>query len=278
MNARAYNDYKTEFRAFWLAGRQANSGSGSSSVAAGRDSFCSKDAPAMNTQSVQASKGLGNGPITVTVPTNFRNQRQENIFWGLSKSYGVDHSYAQFPAYKAMVDRFDQPYTGGRQLDSPIALPRRICPTGSTDGVQFRTTKKVKGTLKSHVSHVVLDSTWENEVAHQFEVAGVVEAYVKNDRIDFSILYEWEGAIHRYFPDYLVRLRSDTPRARPFTLIWEVKGVKTTQDRVKFEAASRWCRAMNHHGGYGRWMFVFTDSMGQVKSTLRDVLEKLAGG
>jgi type III restriction enzyme len=38
-------------------------------------------------------------------------------------------------------------------------------PTGSTAGVQFRTTKKTMGTDKSHISHVVLDSN--GEIAQQ---------------------------------------------------------------------------------------------------------------
>jgi len=81
---------------------------------------------------------------------------------------------------------------------------------GSTDAVDFLTRKAVVDATKSHVSHVVLDgpkgNTWEEIIALRCELHPEVAAYVKNDRLDFSIPYTWRGRSHRYVPDFLVRL------------------------------------------------------------------------
>ncbi len=109
--------------------------------------------------------------------------------------------------------------------EAPI-LPRieRFRPTGSTADVQFRTSKPCKETWKSHVSHVVLDSLefGEGQAAWHLEQCQRVHSYVNNDRLDFEVLYEWEGATHKYVPDFLVRLRM--PEGPDVTLIVEVKG------------------------------------------------------
>jgi type III restriction enzyme len=141
--------------------------------------------------------------------------------------------------------------------EAPI-LPRieRFRPTGSTADVLFRTTKPCKETWKSHVSHVVLDSTeyGEGQAAWHLEKNERVLAYAKNDRLDFEVLYEWEGATHKYTPDFLVRLKMHGgPEA---TLILETKGHEREQDRAKYAAAEKWVRAANHHGGYGTWSFI----------------------
>jgi type III restriction enzyme len=140
--------------------------------------------------------------------------------------------------------------------EAPI-LPRieRFRPTGSTADVQFRTTKATKGTLKSHVSHVVLDSpVWEGAAAYHLEQADRVVSYVKNERLDFEILYDWEGRTLKYVPDFLARVKLDD--GREVTVIIEVKGMEREQDRAKYAAAEKWVRAVNHHGGFGVWAYL----------------------
>jgi len=154
--------------------------------------------------------------------------------------------------------------------ESPI-LPRieRYRPVGSTSEVLFRTLKEVHGTVRSHVSHIVVDSGWEHSIAFQLEKIPDVIAYVKNDRLDFTIQYEYEGAMHNYIPDYIIRLRlDDTSEAN---LILEVKGFEDEQDRAKKAAAQRWIEAVNHHGGFGKW------ALRECRSpyTLPKILEKL---
>lgn len=37
--------------------------------------------------------------------------------------------------------------------------------------------------------------------------------------------------------------------------IMEIKGQEREQDRAKYTAADRWCRAVNYHGEFGCWAF-----------------------
>jgi type III restriction enzyme len=129
-------------------------------------------------------------------------------------------------------------------------------PVGSTAGVQFRTTKSTMGTAKSHISYVVLDSNWESSAAGRMEMSPHVLAYAKKDHLGFEIFYEWRGQPHKYVPDYLVRI--DGGDREPLMVILEIKGLESEQDRNKYEAAARWCRAVSNHGGFGRWVFAPT--------------------
>lgn len=150
--------------------------------------------------------------------------------------------------------------------EAPI-LPRieRFRPTGSTAQVQFRTTKPCKEVWKSHVSHAVLDSEWEGAVVYQLEHHAAALSFVKNDRLDFEVLYDWQGGTHKYLPDFLVRAKVD---GREITLILEVKGEEDQQDRAKYAAARKWVRAVNHHGGFGTWAFLVCREPGRVSEML----------
>jgi hypothetical protein len=46
------------------------------------------------------------------------------------------------------------------------------------------------------------------------------------------------------------------PAGREFTLVIEIKGHETKQDRAKYAAAEKWVRAVNYHGGFGTWAFM----------------------
>ena len=120
--------------------------------------------------------------------------------------------------------------------------------------------------LKSHISHVVLDSSWENTAAFHFELSSHVLAYAKNDRLDFEIFYEWQGQVHKYIPAYLVRI--DSGEHQPVTLILEVKGLEMEQDRAKYNAATRWVRAVNRHGGFGKWLYYPTKKSHELRGQL----------
>jgi type III restriction enzyme len=162
--------------------------------------------------------------------------------------------------------------------EAPL-LPRieRFRPTGSTADVQFRTTKPCKETWKSHVSHVVLDSIeyGEGQAAWHLEESDRVVSYVKNDRLDFELPYEWEGRTHLYRPDFLVRLKMDGDRE--LTLIVEIKGHETEQDRAKYVAAEKWVRAVNHHGGFGIWAFMVCKEPNRLGEMLNAFKLAMAG-
>lgn len=156
-----------------------------------------------------------------------------------------------------IVERLVQAIEPDTEAGEPPILPiiERFRPTGSTSEVLFRTTRPCVGTTKSHISHVVLDAPrWEHSVAYQLERIPEVISYARNDHLDFTIPYEWQGARHEYRPDFLIRWRCTD--GREVKVILEVKGFETEQDRQKESAARRWVKAVNYHGEFGRWYFV----------------------
>lgn len=156
-----------------------------------------------------------------------------------------------------ILERLTEAIEPDTEAGEPSILPviERFRPFGSTSEVLFRTVRPCVGTTKSHISHVVLDAPiWEHSVAYWLERIPEVIAYARNDHLDFTIPYEWQGVRHEYRPDYLIRLR--TPEGTEEKVILEVKGFETEQDRQKEAAAHRWVRAVNHHGELGRWRFL----------------------
>ncbi len=104
------------------------------------------------------------------------------------------------------------------------------------------------------MSHVVPDApAWEHSAADQLEHLPEVIAYARNDHLDFTLPYEWQGVRYAYRPDYLARWR--TENGREVMVILEIRRFESEQDRQKEAAARRWVRAVNHHGEFGRWVF-----------------------
>ncbi len=175
-----------------------------------------------------------------------------------------------------IIERLTEAIEPDTEAGEPPILPviERFRPLGSTAEVLFRTVRPCVGTTKSHVSHVVLDAPkWEHSVAYQLERMPEVIAYARNDHLDFTIPYEWQGARHEYRPDYLIRLRCET--GQELKVILEVKGFETEQDRQKEAAAKRWVRAVNHHGEFGRWDFVLCKDPAQLRIRLLEKAKAL---
>ena len=129
----------------------------------------------------------------------------------------------------------------------PIINPSN--PLGSSKDVDFLTRKPCHLTQKSHLNYVAVDSSWEGSTAHQLECSNLVKSYVRNDRLGFIIRYHFDNKEHDYYPDFIVRLKNN------LNLILEIKGVERSNDPAKYEAAKRWCDAVNHARKYGRWAF-----------------------
>lgn len=109
------------------------------------------------------------------------------------------------------------------------------------------TSKACVHTQKSHINFCVCDSTWEANDAMNLDRSDAVAAWVKNDHLGFEIAYMYNGTEHKYRPDFLIRLRTDE------ILVLETKGQETEQDKAKRAALREWIRAVNAHGGFGRW-------------------------
>ncbi len=74
-------------------------------------------------------------------------------------------------------------------------------------------------------------------------------AYAKNDHLGFNIVYVYEGIIRQYIPDFLIKLSNGK------TLVLEIKGQDSDQNRAKREALADWCDAINNLGEYEKWEF-----------------------
>jgi type III restriction enzyme len=80
-------------------------------------------------------------------------------------------------------------------------------PLGSTGRMRtWHTSKPCWPTTKSHISHAVFDSGWEQTALCDLNHSELVLAYAKNDHLNFWVLYVHNGAVRKYFPDYLIRL------------------------------------------------------------------------
>ena len=147
-----------------------------------------------------------------------------------------------------------------------LPIMNRYKPIGSTASVDFTTKRNVHSTQRSHVSAVVLDSTWEQTAAFYLEhQSDQVICYVRNDRPFLLMPYEYEGVARQYEPDYIVRLINGK------TLILEMKGEEDDQDKQKHQAAQRWITAVNNWGRLGTWEFVVCHDPPLLPKMLADI-------
>ena len=135
---------------------------------------------------------------------------------------------------------------GNLEYFEPVFDPEY--PIGSTAVMRtWYTTKPCHPTAKSQISHVVFDSTWEAAEAFTLERSDRVISYAKNDHLGFNVLYLFGGIVRKFYPDYLIRLVNGK------TLILEIKGQDSPQNKAKRDALDIWVRAINEKGGFGEW-------------------------
>lgn len=142
----------------------------------------------------------------------------------------------------------------------PILNPSKRL--GSSNDVDFFTTKDCYPTQKSHLNLVAVDSGWEGATADQLEHSNYVKSYVRNERLGFIIRYHFENAEHDYYPDFVVQLKNNV------NLVLEIKGKERKKDPAKYEAAKRWCDAVNYARKYGVWSFEVCERLHQLRAIL----------
>lgn len=152
-------------------------------------------------------------------------------------------------------------------------------PRGSTRFVNFITSKTCWRTgaqpPKCQISHVVLDSGWEERLAFALEAHPRVLAYARNQALGFEIPYLDAGVMRRYVPDFLARI--DVGRAEPLNLVLEVKGERNETDKAKAETTSDlWVPGVNALGSFGRWDFAEFRDGSSMADDLDDVIQRLA--
>jgi len=134
-------------------------------------------------------------------------------------------------------------------------------PKGSSRFVSFNTSKDTWRTdaRRSHVNYVVMDSSWEGELARCIERNKSVRAYVKNQGLGFEVPYRDGAVARKYLPDFVVQL--ETGEAEPLHLILETKGYRGKDAQAKADTITTlWVPGVNNLGTFGRWAFAeFTE-------------------
>ena len=121
-------------------------------------------------------------------------------------------------------------------------------PIKSTSDMRpWNTKKPAEYTTKSHINMAVYDSTWEIGTGQELERNKNVISWVRNDHIGFVIRYLYNGIIHDYYPDFLIRLKNNV------TLVLEIKGIDDNQNKEKRRYLEEWIDVVNEDGSYGTW-------------------------
>ena len=130
----------------------------------------------------------------------------------------------------------------------------------------WHTGKPCEHTQRSHINQCVFDSAWEATEAHALDNSKWVHSWVKNDHLEFEVVYIHAGVVRKYRPDFLIRLTNGD------MLVLEVKGKEREQDITKRRYLEEWCRAVTEHGGFGHWDCAVSWRPGDV----HDILEAKA--
>ncbi|MDE0306362.1 MAG: hypothetical protein OXI87_16010 [Albidovulum sp.] len=149
-----------------------------------------------------------------------------------------------------------------KTLEPVFDQDRPILSTG--DMRTWYTGKPCEPAKRSHINFCVYDSTWEASEAFALDRATEVVAWVKNDHLGFEVFYVHHGVVRKYRPDFLIRLGTGN------MLVLETKGRDRKQDRTKRRFLDEWVRAVNAHGGFGRWIWDVSRQPGDI----RDILVK----
>lgn len=151
------------------------------------------------------------------------------------------------------------------KLSAVFDKERPIRSTG--DMRTWFTSKPCEWLDKSHISHCVYDSGWEASEAYFLEKSDLVKSFVKNDHLGFFILYNFNGVIRKYYPDFMIRLINGE------YLILETKGVDSQQNQTKREFLNEWVKAVNTHGGFGKWNWDVSFHPADIEEKIKKCLE-----
>ncbi len=171
--------------------------------------------------------------VQISPPLFYQDELRRRIILTLNMSPIVQHIWEEIRQANTerLVPVFDSQY--------PIR--------STADMRTWYTGRPCEYTKRSHVNFCVFDSTWEGSEAFRIDRDPHVKAWVKNDHLGFEVLYVHKGVVRKYRPDFLIRLTSGT------MLVLEVKGQNTAEAKAKRRFLEEWCRAVNEHGGFGRW-------------------------
>ena len=151
-------------------------------------------------------------------------------------------------------------FENAERLEPVFDQNRPIRSTG--DMRTWYTGKPCEDAKRSHINFCVCDSGWEASEAFALDRAPEVAAWVKNDHLGFEVFYIYRGVVRKYRPDFLIRLVTGD------MLVLEVKGQESEQDKTKRRFLAEWVRAVNAHGGFGRWACDVSRNPGDIRDIL----------
>lgn len=195
---------------------------------------------------------LSSGKIQI-IPSLFNQaDLKRRILLMLNMNKVVQHIWGaiRFENTEAIAPVFDN--------DNPIRS------TG--DMKTWYTGRPCEYTKNSHINFCVFDSSWEASEAFELDRNPDVVAWVKNEHLRFEVLYIFKGVVQKYRPDFIIRLKTGSH------LILEVKGQDTQQDRTKREFLDEWVRAVNEHGGFGKWQWAVSTHPSDVSGILQEAV------
>lgn len=129
--------------------------------------------------------------------------------------------------------------------------------------VIWYTSRPCEITKKSHISHVIYDSAWEASESFELDNNDAVISWAKNDHLGFVISYLYKGVIHRFYPDFLIKLSNGK------MLVLEVKGLDDEKNRTKRAALKEWMDAVNSDGRFGKWEWDVSFRPSDIKDILK---------
>ena len=191
---------------------------------------------------------VASGKIDITPPLFNQDDLRRRLVITLNLGKVVQHMWESISGEntESLVPVFD--------------TERPIVSTG--DMRTWYTGRPCEYTKRSHVNFCVYDSTWESADAFQLDRHENVDAWVKNDHLGFEVLYVYKGVVHKYRPDFVIRLK------RGNFLVLETKGQDSDQDKTKREFLDKWVKAVNEHGGFGSWRWAVAQKPGDVVDIL----------
>lgn len=200
-------------------------------------------------QLVRIVEGFIRSPkIAIHPPLFYQDELRRRLIITLNMTRIVQHIWdaIRFENTEELEPSFDR--------DHPIR--------GTGDMHTWYTGKPCERTRNSHINFVVYDSTWEASDAYVLDNSPEVAAWAKNDHLGFEVLYIYRGVVRKYRPDFLIRLANGN------MLVLETKGQDTEQDRVKRRFLDEWVKAVNNHGGFGRWSWDVALDPGEIRDIL----------
>jgi type III restriction enzyme len=171
--------------------------------------------------------------LEINPPLFYQDEMRRRVMLTLNMTKIVQHVFEQIK--ESNTEKFEPVFDSNKPIRA------------TADMLPWFTGKPVVAASRSHINLCVADMTWEAQAAYELDHNTNVAAWAKNDHLGFEIIYIFAGIFHKYRPDFLIRLTTGT------NFVLEIKGQNTPKDQTKRRYLDEWVKAVNEHGGFGKW-------------------------